>query len=354
MRWSAIWSEAHRNIISGASHLAVGFITLALLTVALSLGDLFTIARLQAQAAAYVEAQAATHVLASKAGIDAFACDSLDKTPTVNASGALGEYPPIYLAAMPQVALQAWAVSPGLAGVIGVNPDQTDGVWIDKGLADVLGTQVGDHLVTRQGVLVVGAVFTWPQDGRDQRLSYSILVPRAPTGPLDECWLKAWPVADGNDILLRSVTRSGAATSYAMIGRVNASLGLSLDSAGLYQTRLTRYVPLLLLAFGLALGYAMTSARRLEYASARHIGQTRRDQLAGCAIETCAWAATAALVAVMALWVAIRLAHLTNPEGLLIIVARGPLMAGAGSVIGSLVACALVRETRLFRLFKAR
>ncbi|MCL2315679.1 MAG: hypothetical protein FWC46_01140, partial [Actinomycetia bacterium] len=301
----------------------------------MSLTDLMAIARLQAQAAAYVGAQAATRVLATKGGIDPLACDRLATVSTVDDSGALGERPPVYLAAMPQVALQAWNVSPGLAGVIGVTMPQAGGVWMERQLAQVLGAQVGDRLPTPQGVLVVGAIFEWPQDGRDQRLSFSILIPQVTAEPLDECWLKAWPVVDGNDLLLRSAMRVEAGSGYLPIGRVNASLGMTLDSAELFRLRLTRNAPLLLLAIGLALGYAMSGARRLEYASAQHIGQRKPDQMMGCAIETCAWAATAAAVTTLTLWVVTRVANLTDPASLMAIVARGPVIAAAGAMIGS-------------------
>jgi hypothetical protein len=259
----------------------------------------------------------------------------------------------LYLVAMPRIALQVWNASPGLAGVLGVDSPLAGGVWLDRGLADILDVRVGDRLATSQGVVLVGAIFDWPQDGRDQRLSFSILAPMAPAEPFDECWLKAWPVVDGNDILLRSTILPEANSGSAAIGRVNTSLGVSLDSAELFRARLTRFVPLLLLATGLVLGYSVSTTRRLEYASAQHIGQTKTDQLIECAIETGAWALASAAEVVLVLSAAMQLAHLTSCVELLAVVASGPLLAAGGAMTGAMGGCAVVREQRLFALFKA-
>jgi len=353
MRVRTVLGEAWRNLVSGTVGAAVGFVVLTVLTGVLALADLLTIGQLQTQAGQWVAAGAATRGMQAAHGIDGQACDALSGVSTIQASGALADGPNLRFLAMPTVAIQTYQATPGFAGVVGIRHPLAGGVWIDQGLADIMGARVGDRLDTTDGLLLVGGIFDWPQDGRDQRLSFSVLIPRTPTGTFDECWYQAWPAVDANDILLRD-TQTILTTAPAQVGQVNTSLGTSLDANSLFTARLTRWVPVACLAAGLGLGYTMARRRRLEYASNLHAGQAKPAQLAGCALETLAWAIPAALVAIVVAWaVATRLTMADIPH-LLAITGRGPLLGLVGTVLGALIACAQTREKHLFRLFKTR
>jgi len=354
VRFSAVVSEAKRDVVSGTARVVVGFFCLAVLGLVLGLADLLTVDGLQRQAADFVAAGAATRGIAVPGSIDGGACDGLAKVSTVQASGAVASGEPLHLLAMPTVALQTYRVTPGFAAVVGIDDPLPGGVWLDDGLAGVLGAHVGDRLATAAGTMTVGGIFAWPQDGRDQRLSFAVLLPQPAAGLFDECWLKAWPVVDANDILLRATQVTTPGASPALIAQINKTLGVSLDANRLFLTRVTRWAAPVLLLIGLALGFAMARVRRLEYASTLHAGQAKSDQLLTCALETLVWILPATLVALAGLWATARVLAIQDAVGVVAIAARGPLLAAAGALIGALAACASAREKHLFQLFKNR
>jgi len=354
MRFAAILGEARRDVVSGTARVMVGFFTLLVIITLLGVADLLTISGLQTQATAFVDAGAATRGLGAKGQIDATVCENLSQVSTIQASGAVAAADPIRFSAMPTVAIQAYRVTPGFAGVVGVTDPIPGGVWVDQGLADVMGIKAGQHLTTSQGDALIGGVFAWPQDGRDQRLSFSMLIPQPAIGLFDECWLKAWPIVDSNDILLRSTQIVSPNGGAALIAQINKSFGINLDANQLFTTRLTRFVPIVLLIAGLALGFVLTLTRRLEYASALHAGQSKGDQLATCTLETAAWAVPATLVAIISIWTTARALSMQDIPGLMAVDVRGPLLALIGAMLGALIGCAIAREKHLFRLFKAR
>jgi hypothetical protein len=355
MRLGAIAGEARRNIASGTSHAGLGFFVLAIVLIGLSLADVLAITRLQSDAQRFVSAQAATRGLATTGDVDGRACDALVNTDTIRSAGAIGQATPLVFLAMPTVAIQSYRVTPGLAGVIGVDQPLPSGVWLDRGLADTLMVRQGDRLTTTRGTLTVAGLFDWPQDGRDQRLSFSVLVPEVPIQPYDQCWMRAWPTVDGNDLLLRATQRRLVDDpNSSLIAQLNQSFGATLDAHSLFETRITRHGPILLLLASLALGFAITRSRRLEHASALHAGQAKTDQLLACLIETSAWAIPATAVAAIACRTIIARLAPVDPGGVLANIAPGLTMALAGPVLGAAAGCCLTREKHLFALFKTR
>jgi len=354
VRIGTLLGETRRDITSGTARVGLGFWALALVLILLSLADLLTISRLQTDAQHYQAAGAATRALVAKRSVAPAVCDALARTSSVAASGAMADGQAVRFSAMPTVAIQTYRVTPGFAGVLGIDP-APGGVWMDDGLAGVLGVRVGAVLPTDRGNLLVTGVFAWPQDGRDQRLSFAVLTPEALTGSFDECWLRAWPTQDANDLLLREAQKVRLDNpNPGMIGQVNTSLGTTLDSHGLYMTRLTQYVPLVLLVAGFALGYALARARRLQYASALHAGQAKSEQLLSCLLQTAAWAVPAAFVAGVGCWVAVVVVGVPGLMTALPIVLRGPALGLCGALLGAFLGCLLTREKHLFRLFKTR
>ncbi|MCL2737167.1 MAG: hypothetical protein FWD75_11200 [Propionibacteriaceae bacterium] len=352
MTFSAIADEARRNVMSGTTRAGLGFVVLAVMVSLFALADLLTIAGAQATVAHYVGADAATRAITSSHGIDGRRCDALAGVSTIDASGALAGGAPVHFLAMPTVAVQTFHASPGFATVLGVTDPAPTGVWVEAGLATVISAHVGDQLATDRGALHIAGIFTWPQDGRDQRLTFAILIPQLDATSFDECWIQAWPVVDANDIMLRATVNP--TSSLGAVGQINTSLGSTLDAHALFTSRLTRFVPLLCLITGLAVGYAMTRRRRLEYASALHAGQTKSSQLLTCLVETLFWSLSATFVSIVFLWHTATMRSPTSALPVLAITCRGPLLGLSGAVLGALASCALARERDLFRLFKNR
>ena len=354
MRFASIISEVRRDVTSGTARMSVGFMVLTALILAFALADLLTISSLQRQARDFVTAGSATRALGAVGSIDGAGCEVLGTVASVQAAGAIALGTPLRLQAMPSVSLQTYRVTPGFAGILGIFQPQPGGVWMDDGLASVLGAHVGDRFTTSTGSVTVGGIYSWPQDGRDQRLAFAVLLPQPAIGLFDECWLLSWPVVEANDILLRTSQVIAPDSSPGIITQINKTLGTSLDAHQLFTARITRWVAPVLMLMGLALGFVFGYVRRLEYASALHAGQSKADQLLTCALETTAWALPATAAALVTLWAATVAMSLQDIPNTLAVVTRGPLVAFACSLLGNLAACALAREQDLFRLFKNR
>ncbi|MCL2783975.1 MAG: hypothetical protein FWD55_00785 [Propionibacteriaceae bacterium] len=352
MRFSTIIDEAQRNVVSGTTRMGVGFLVVSALLAVLALADLLTIAGIQNTTERYVASGSATRGLVAAHSVDATACDALASIDTIQSSGAMVSSTALRFSAAPAVSVQTFAASPGFSAVLDITDPVPGGVWMEANLAATLHARVGDIMPTQLGVIQVGGIFAWPQDGRDQRLSFAIVIPRLPSEAFDECWITAWPINDANDILLRSTQL--AMSSPGEIGQINTRLGTNYDAYAEFSMRLTRFTPLGALVVGLSVGYALSRLRRLEYASALHAGQTRSAQLLTCAFEALTWSAPSALLLIVIIWAVTAAFSIGETNAVLGIVGRVPLIGAAASILGAMIGCAQVRERNFFRMFKNR
>lgn len=198
-------------------------------------------------------------------------------------------------------------------------------------------------------------MYQWPNDGRDTRFAYAMLVPAAVDEGFEECWVRQWPVSDQTDGLLYSTltVRDTDGSSTAGVTQLNKAYDARWDPAAAYGSRLTRWTPLAGLAVGMLIGVLSVRRRRLEYAGALHSGQAKADQLLGIGVETLIWAMPATIAALSLLAAAaVRLA--ADPAGVFLTAARTPLAVFAGVLFASLAAGLTIRENQLFRYFKHR
>ena len=208
----------------------------------------------------------------------------------------------------------------------------------------------------------VSATFDWPSDGRQPTYGYAIISPGNDTKAYDTCLVRAWPVPDGIESLLRVSIRAdaesgvGAAASstsagtsgsnetpHAKISRINTMLGI------------TRYAPLLMFVIAMALGFASVCMRRIEIASALHAGYPKTAMLLQLFLETLATVA-ASCVACLPV-VAIVPLILTGSGDAMPVVAmlcRVPGAMSVGMLAGTAVGGMTIRERQLFAYFKAR
>lgn len=355
MRPDAVFSEAFRNIATGTTAALVLALLLGAACTGLAVIDAQAINDLRERARRFVATGASVRTLSAKGQVDPVICDDLGGTGAIRSAGALAPTDPVTLLAAPANAVPGFRVTPGMGGVLGVRATSPTGVWISQDLATSLGTAPGGRLATSRGELVVAGTFAWPEDGRDMRLGYAVVQPvPAAARAMDECWADVWPSSPAADDLVRAATFVRPdAKDPMMIGQLNNSQGVALDTETAFLARPTRYVIPGCLAAGFVLGFAAARRRRLEYSAARHSGQRPVAQVATALLETGVWAVGGLVVAASALGLFLARSGDGSPAAFAIDVA-GPAVAVLGSLLGTLAALTLVREDHLFRYFKER
>jgi hypothetical protein len=355
MRYSTVVSEAARNIRSGTSRALLFAAALALGVGGLAALDLVTIGRLQSEALAFERSAASTKVVAAQGLIDGADCDRLVSSRGVRAAGALRPGRPVTLAAAPNDPLASYVVSPGLGRVLGVSGPGGSGVWMPRQLATLLGVREGMTLAATPAAMRIAGVFDYPEDGRDARLSFAVLVPEPPTTAFDECWAASWPGATALDDQLRwtGEVRPGA-TNPLTIGQLNNTRGPVYDPRAALDARVTRWGWIGAGLIGLVLGHVAARRRRLEYASALHAGQDRSAQVATALVEGAVWVGSAVVVAVV---VGVAVTVRAVPEDrAVVLLAEVPTVAVAAcaALAGIALGVSRTRERHLFAYFKDR
>ncbi|MEU0488107.1 hypothetical protein ABZ249_02685 [Nocardiopsis sp. NPDC006139] len=347
--------EVRRNLGTGTTRAALFALALAAVVGALAVADARAIVGLHQRSAEFTAAGASVRVLNVAGNVAGSACDALTGVPGIGASGALAEDGSLRLAAMPDNPLPAYRVTPGMASVLGVRAEAASGVWVSTGTAETLGVGPGQRLETDSGTVTLAGVFDYPDDGRDSRLGYAVLVPEPAAGVFDQCWADVRPPTEEADELLRWAVRPGADPSLSVtLGQLNTSLGATFDGAAAFAERPTRFAPPAAALAGLVLGFVAVRLRRLELAGALHVGVSRRALLAGTALETAVWSLAGLALAGCALVVAAHVGNPADPWDTVLIDVRGPVAAVLAALVGAAAATALVREEHLFRYFKDR
>lgn len=381
MRLLSIVSESLRNIGAGTSRAFLWCLVTMLVGVLLGGVDAVTIIGEEREAAARIDANADVRVLvAPTAVVDGATCDLITGAAGgPDATGALRPGPQITMRATPGRDVSSYEVTPGFLRLLAAGSATADatGVWVSAELARNFGLSKGARLETTAGDATVAGVYDWPNDGRDTRLAYAMVVPvSASASPFVECWAKQWPVSGRIDELLNeaviangssgasagsSAGASGVAGASdasmrmpAGIAPLNRSFDSRYDANARYRSRLTRHAPFAALVAGMLIGIIGVHRRRLEYAGALHSGQRKADQMLGVAIETAIWGGLGTLSALAVLTAACVRMSPSDPDAVLFAAARVPIALLAGMMIGSLLMVATVRESRLFRYFKKR
>ena len=229
------------------------------------------------------------------------------------------------------------------------------GVWVSTDVAKDFGLTKGSVMQTEQGTMSVAGVFDWPNDSRDTRFAYALLVPvSASNGTFDECWVRQWPQSGQTEDVLFSTLVASGSSSNAGVTQVNKSFDSHYDAQASYGQRMTRWMPWLGLAVGLMLGAFGVRRRRLEYAGALHSGQSKGAQLLEISVETLIWnglacASSAALLGAYCV-------RMSSADAMTVWLGamRTPCAIFAGVMVSSVLVGMTIRETQLFRFFKQR
>lgn len=354
MRLRAIASEVWRNILTGTARVPLLALLLAL-TAGLAAGaDVASIHILQSQARSYIDAGGATRMLVAEGSVDRGRCEALDGYGRVQAAGALRQAEDLPLDALAGAGFPVYEVTPGFARLLEVTTG-ADGVWVAQSLADSLGVTAGSTLVTDGREVRVAGLFPYPDDGRDARLGYAIVLPTDGEGAFDECWMRSWPQSGQDDGLLRSALTYDAGVGTEMsLTQLNRRGGSTFAGTAMFEDRLTRWAPVVSLVAGLLIGFAAVRARRLEYASALHAGQSRGAMASTAVLEAVVWSLFGAVLAGATIYLT---AGILAPEDIAwAVAAMMPALTAAigGTLVGVLAGTVTVREANLFRLFKER
>ncbi|TGJ96268.1 hypothetical protein DLJ96_11055, partial [Actinotalea fermentans ATCC 43279 = JCM 9966 = DSM 3133] len=274
----------------------------------------------------------------------------------VHAAGALRTGEPLRALNLPSSELTGFEATPGLLGALDRGRVAGAGLWLSADLAEALGAVAGDSIATNAGPARVGAVYPYPDDGRDRVLGYAAVAPIPATGLFDSCWVEIWPVNPETATLLRTaVVAEPSSEAQPTQKQLNGRLGATYDASAEFSDRLTKPAPVAAIVLGLSLGFVATRLRRLELAAALHARVPRSALTWQVLLETAAWTGTAVIVTIPVLW------WLAGGAGPLAdhlstwVLGMRTVLAGAGAVLVGAVAGALTtREKHLFRYFKER
>lgn len=292
MRWRAIFGEAARNLTSGASHAGVALAACVSIATALGVMDAHAVASIAESTNEFERQGGSTYVLTAPGEVDGRVCDRLSSVEGVKASGAtFSRGATLEFAQMPGTLVPKLTATPGYTRVL--QPNRGDaipsGLHLAAGLAKTLGVGQGEALTTvePQMLWTVGGVFE--NNGRSDQLQYVAVAVSGYGTRYDECWAVVNVAEDPHALLTMAWTPAAAASPIPpRTAQLNGSMGPPSQFREAYANRSTRWTPLLALALGATTGVFITRRRRLEFATALHIGVRRRDLAALGAVESAA------------------------------------------------------------------
>ncbi|TFC48920.1 hypothetical protein [Cryobacterium shii] len=354
MRLRSVVSEALRNVGTRSSRPLLSFALFAIVVGALALFDLFGIKAILSESRAFLNSGAAISIISAPGEIDGAACDNLNSLSGVNAAGAIAESVPIRFLALPSSAVPVKRVSPGFVELLATRSDSSvAGLYLSSELARALAVNVGDPVQTAPGTASVAGVYDYPDDGRAPGLGWAVLVVEPAAGMFDACW-ESVPnaVSTGGDYLLTTVSENP--TESPTFGQLNTTLGKKFDARHEFINRPSSMVVVAAGAFGLMLGFGSKRVRRLELASALHVGVTKSALVVQVVIEEAVWLVAAnAVVLGAAGWV---IQSELDVDALVVFAngLRTAFSATACVFIGAAASVFMTQEKDLFRYFKAR
>lgn len=355
MRAASVISEAWRNASSGTTRAAVLAVVMMLSIGSLAVSDARAVVSVVRAAAEFRAAGAAIQILDAPGHIDAARCQKLGEVDGILAAGATRAAARTHFVTLPDNDVASFDVTPGLAGVLGVQTEDPGGVWLSSDLATDLGAHSKEKLMTGLGLEVVSGTYAFPEDGRDRILAYAQLAPVPAEGVFDACWVEVWPTSTAASALLRTalvpLSDSGVVPKQRQL---NSTLGASFNASNLLANRATRQVPVAIMIAGLALGYVSVRLRRLELASALHARVGRAALLWQIILETGFWATAGTALLAPALWWSSQSGITADGQAVWFGALRHVATGWWSILAGASCACLLARERHLFRYFKQR
>lgn len=354
MTLRGILREGLRNVVSGTARLQVLVLLLSCLTISGQLFDLSTIRDVQRRAEIFRSSGAAVWTLKATGRIDAVGCDNLAAIDGVAASGAMRERAKVVVSQLPDGAIPTYDVTTGMSRVLGANSG--GGALVSPELATTLGVQPGDHLVTRDGPVLVNDVYAYPNDGRRPLLSYALLLTGGEDLRYDECWVRLTAgFAQVRPYVYLALGPSTSTDQPPSLVQLNPVLGSQFDAEREYRQRLSRHGWIVVFLGAWLCGWSVMRLRRLELAAALHLGVRRSDLARILVVEAVGWIpATVALGLPMPVWFATSGGRVSE-VGLWVLLGYKPVVAAVvGATAGIASSFMGTRENQLFDYFKNR
>ncbi|KZE90581.1 hypothetical protein AVP41_00100 [Microbacterium sp. TNHR37B] len=354
MALASVWGEAYRNLIAGVGGSRVLLIVVIVLTACGVLVPQLALLRADARAVAYQRSGAATLIVTAEGRIDGLRCEAFQQLENVTAAGALREREGLTLALLPSTTVRYFESTPQFAGVLGASGTGA-GLLLSDEVADAVGWRDGETLsLAERGRVPVAGRFAYPDDGRVAGLGYAIVGDApASSGLFDECWVTVWPQTPIVESLAGLVVVPGGAGAAAgpTLLQANATLGarFSADTERVIWSGAGIAAALLIAA---AVAFHVRG-RRLELASARHVGVRPADQYAITVIEVTVLAGIA-MVIVLPVAVSLIVSAPSIAVPLMWHAVQSAVLALAGAIGGAWVGLAGLRERHLFRYFRER
>lgn len=317
MRRADLLGECARNINSGTTRGLVGAIALWILMVCAVGVDGLAARDILVSQRDLRSSGAATSVVSAAGGIDPVRCEALDSVAGVEGAFALRVAERVVPAALPDSTVAVYDLVGDVSGVLGTARRPVAGVLVAGPLADQLGLVAGQRLPLLDAANgpVVAGVFAYPSDGRNSQLAGALLQEVPPSGLFDSCWVAIWPPNPELDALTFTAVAFGAPTGEVSIDQLNTTFGQPRATQVVLGERATVLAPLAGGMLAAAIGFLQVRQRRVELAIARHLGQTRREQLVQIVIETLAWVIPAGVGASAVLLIALTRALTATEAG---------------------------------------
>ena len=354
MSLASIAGEAVRNVRAGVGGSGLLLIVVIVLTACGVLVPQCALIHADGRAVSYRESGAATLIIRAEGRVDGIRCEAFNGVDNVVAAGAVRERSSIALTLLPSTAVRYFEGTPQFAGVLGARVSGA-GVLLSDEVAEAIGWREGDPVSIRERNRVpVGGRFAYPDDGRVTGFGFSIVGETPARGGLfDECWVTVWPQTGVIEALSGIVVTSAGAGSGAgpTLMQANPTLGARFSAST--ERTLWSFAGL---ASAVLIGGVVAlhvRGRRLELASARHVGLRASDQYGVVLIEVGIVASVAVIVALpVAVYLVVTAPSIAVPlawHGL-----RGAALSFAGAICGAAIGLAGLRERHLFRYFRER
>lgn len=345
--------EIGRNISSGMTRfglLSFTFMALSLCTIGL---DVAQIISLESTVAAYLGSRSDIELISKEKAINAVSCQQIMSSESIVHAGAIREATPVILRGLPDNRIPTFEVSDGLLSVIDASQADHAGVWASRTLADKMQFVTGSIVETQTGSLRISGIYDWPEDGRDARLEYAILVPVPASGRFDECWASVWPATDVQELLRSTVTyEDGASGSH--LGKVNYTNGDTLDANDLFISRLTHWTGLAGFLISAIIAFMSVRRRKLEIAGNMHAGLSKSMMLIQNELEFCLPMLVGCTIAYGAMLIGLRIFQTPDCADIALLSGMNMLWIPVGCTTGIYIASLSIREKDLFMHFKAR
>jgi hypothetical protein len=364
--------EAWRDVSTGVARPLLAAGVLALIMAMSGVWAARGVVDLSQEAREFRTAGASTAIMTMEMVVDGAVCDSLATYPGIEAAGALRPVAQgVRFAVSPSRAIPLFEVSVGfidLLSVIGAaraNPDGggVSGVWLPEATAEALGLAPEgpwpDLAIPAGGQVRVAGLYTFPEDGRQQDLSFAVLAPvPAPDGlALDSCWAELWPATyevSRLAVAVEPLRIDGSKAVNPTFAQLNSTLGEQFDGPARFAEVARAPGVALAGAASLAAGFVLIRVRRLELADSRHCGLSWATQGWTMLAEAACWILPAAAVAAPVVLIAALAGNPEPPGPAAAAGAMAVVCAAAGAAVGTLLGTWTIAERQLFQMVKNR